>query len=62
MMLTLTCNHCHEAITAADEDELVTRVQTHVRGHAQEHGGGGHVPTREQILARLHHPRHVTKP
>lgn len=53
MTLSLTCKNCHTTINAGDEDELVTRVQAHVRDHS-EHHGRRHIPSREQILARLH--------
>lgn len=56
MTFSLTCRHCHRAITGADEDDLVLRVQDHVREHAHEHGRS-HAVTREQILARLHRDR-----
>jgi len=49
MTVSMTCRHCNEAITADDEDELVTRVQTHFLGHE-----GGPELTREHILSRLH--------
>lgn len=49
MTLSLTCPRCHTAITAGDEDDLVARVQAHVR---DDHGGR-HTPAREHILARL---------
>lgn len=49
-MLSLTCPRCHAVITADDEENLVARVQAHVR---DDHGGG-HVPSRKHILALLH--------
>jgi hypothetical protein len=49
MTLSLTCKRCNEVITGHDEDELVTRVQTHVRLHTRLHA-----VSREQVLARLH--------
>jgi len=49
MTITMTCKRCDAEITATDEDELVTAVQSHIRDH-----GGEHAPSREQILARLH--------
>lgn len=48
--ISLTCKRCGVVITAGDEDELVTQVQTH---HDREHDGA-HVLSRKQILARLH--------
>ncbi len=65
MALSLTCNHCHEVVTGEDEDELVARVQNHVRGHAHDHGrdhGRDHAVSREQILARLRRPHLEEKP
>ena len=50
MTISLTCKRCGAAITANDEDELVTKVQTH---HTRDHDGA-HAPSREQILTRLH--------
>jgi hypothetical protein len=41
-------------ITAGDEEELVAHVQAHVR---DDHGGG-HPPSREHILTRLHRQAH----
>ena len=52
MTLSLTCNSCNEAITGADEDELVARVQAHVREHSRLHGVS-HTLSRDQVLARL---------
>jgi predicted small metal-binding protein len=53
MALTLTCKNCRQPIAGQDEDELVTRVQAHVRAHADGHGRGrNHEITREQILTR----------
>ncbi|WP_326718411.1 MULTISPECIES: hypothetical protein [unclassified Streptomyces] len=54
MTLTLTCKNCQEAMTGETEDELVARVQDHVRGHSERHGGPPHTVSREQVLARLH--------
>lgn len=51
MILSLTCPRCGALVTADDEDKLVTRVQLHVR---VDHGGP-HSPSRDHILARLHH-------
>lgn len=53
MTLSLTCKRCQEVITGDDEDELVTRVQAHVRGHSRLHGRF-HAVSQEQVLARLH--------
>jgi predicted small metal-binding protein len=50
MTLSLTCKGCGKAITADNEDELVTVLQSHI---VQDHNSA-HSPTREQILARLH--------
>ena len=61
MTLSLTCKHCDEVITGDGEDELVARVQTHVRGHARGHRRG-HAVSREQILARLHRQHPEEKP
>lgn len=49
MTLSLTCTRCKEVITADGEDELVSRVQAHVRSHSRVHA-----VSREQVLARLH--------
>ena len=49
MTMTLTCPRCDAAIDAEDEDDLVARVQAHVReGHDLEH-----ILPRKHILARL---------
>ena len=45
----MNCRRCAITITASDEDELVTRVQDHVRTHP-----GMPELTREHILNRLH--------
>ncbi len=50
MSLTINCPRCDTPITAQDEDDLVQKVQTHVR---QDHGLKGTLP-RKHILARLH--------
>jgi hypothetical protein len=50
MTLSVTCPRCGAVITARDEDELVARVQAHVR---DDHNAG-HRPSRKHILARLH--------
>ena len=50
MALSLTCPRCEAVITAGDEDDLVAKVQAHVR---DDHGGV-HSPSREHIRARLH--------
>ncbi len=49
MSLSMTCKHCGTAISADDEEELVTGVQSHARTHGDE-------PelTPEHILGRLH--------
>lgn len=52
MTLNLTCKRCDEILAGKTEDELVARVQAHVRGHADKHGQD-HAPTRAQILRRL---------
>ena len=49
MTLTLNCPRCNAAITAEDEDDLVEKVQTHVR---DDHGLDHTLP-RKHILARL---------
>jgi hypothetical protein len=50
MTLILTCTRCDAVITADDEDDLVAKVQTHVR---DDHGLT-HALSRKHILARLH--------
>jgi predicted small metal-binding protein len=50
MTLILTCPRCDARITANDEDELVAKVQSHVR---DDHGAT-HALSRKHILARLH--------
>jgi hypothetical protein len=57
MTVSVTCNRCHELITAEDEDELVAQVEVHARDHGGAHGQ--HVPSREHILAhvRPHNPK-----
>ncbi len=52
MTRSMKCNRCGEVLTGSAEDDLVDRVQAHVRGHACDHGRD-HAPSREQILARL---------
>jgi uncharacterized C2H2 Zn-finger protein len=49
MTISLTCPRCDAVITARDEDELVVRVQAHVR----DAHDAGHCPSRKHILARL---------
>ena len=49
MNLTMNCRRCDVTITADNEDELVTRVQDHVRTHP-----GMPELTREHILGRLY--------
>lgn len=48
MSVSLPCRRCGALITADDEDELVTKIQTHARN---DHD---HTPAREHILAHLH--------
>ncbi len=50
MPLTINCPRCDTPITALDEDDLVQKVQTHVR---QDHKLAHTLP-RKHILARLH--------
>lgn len=50
MSLTINCPRCDTPITAHDQDDLVQKVQTHVR---QDHGLTHPLP-RKHILARLH--------
>lgn len=52
MTLALTCTRCQQKITAADEDDLVTRVQDHVAGHGRDHDRSHHI-TRDHVLRRL---------
>jgi hypothetical protein len=52
MTISLTCKRCGTTISAEDTDGLVTDVQNHVAEHGRKHGRH-HIPTREQILARL---------
>ena len=49
MSVSTTCKGCGVALTADDEDALVTKVQAHL---AEAHPGG-HSPSREQVLAVL---------
>jgi hypothetical protein len=49
MPLTINCPRCDTPITAQDEDDLVQKVQTHVR---DDHGLSHTLP-RKHILARL---------
>lgn len=56
MTLSLTCRNCKLAISGEDEDELVAHVQEHVREHGRAQGVT-HVPSPEQILARLNRHR-----
>lgn len=46
-MLITACKGCGLEITGRDEDELVTKVQSHI-SEVHQHG---HTPTREQVLA-----------
>ncbi len=54
MSLTVNCPRCNAVIDAEDEDDLVAKVQTHVR---DDHGLEHTLP-RKHILARL---RHITE-
>ncbi len=49
MTLNLNCPRCKAEITGDDEDDLVAKVQSHVR---DEHGAT-HAVSRKHILARL---------
>lgn len=49
MPLTINCPRCDTPITAQDEDDLVEKVQTHVR----EDHGLAHTLPRKHIIARL---------
>ena len=49
MPVTMTCRRCDIPISADNEDELVARVQDHVRTHP-----GMPELTGEHVLARLH--------
>jgi hypothetical protein len=49
MPLTINCPRCDTPITAHDEDDLVQKVQTHVR---EDHGLSRTLP-RRHILAHL---------
>ncbi len=49
MSLTTNCPRCDTPITAQDKDDLVEKVQTHVR----EDHGLKHTLPRKHILARL---------
>lgn len=50
MTVSLTCPRCDAEITADGEDDLVDKVQSHIR---DDHGAT-HALSREHILARLH--------
>jgi predicted small metal-binding protein len=56
MTMTLNCPRCDAVIDAEDEDDLVAKVQDHVR----EDHGLDHTMPRKHILARLRTvgPRH----
>jgi predicted small metal-binding protein len=56
MTMTLNCPRCDAVIDAEDEDDLVAKVQDHVR---EDHGLDHTIP-RKHILARLRtvRPRH----
>jgi len=47
MTISTTCKGCGLELSADNEDELVSAVQTHL---AEAHPGG-HSPSREQVLA-----------
>jgi predicted small metal-binding protein len=49
MTMTLKCPRCNAVIAAEDEDDLVVKVQTHVR---EDHGLEHTLPSKH-ILARL---------
>jgi predicted small metal-binding protein len=49
MSFTINCPRCDATITAEDEDDLVAKVQTHVR----EDHGLEHTLPRKHVLARL---------
>lgn len=49
MTFTMTCPRCEAVITGADEDDLVAKVQVHVR---DDHGFQQPLP-RKHVLARL---------
>ncbi len=56
MSMSLACPRCETVIDAEDEDELVAKVQQHVR---EDHGLDHTLPAKH-ILARLRRsgPRH----
>ena len=56
MSLTMGCPRCEKVIEARDENDLVAKVQQHVR---EDHGLGHTLPAKH-ILARLRRegPRH----
>ncbi|HLH64619.1 MAG TPA: DUF1059 domain-containing protein [Solirubrobacteraceae bacterium] len=49
MTITMSCPRCDAVIDAADEDDLVAKVQQHVR---EDHGLDHTMPAKH-ILARL---------
>jgi predicted small metal-binding protein len=49
MTITANCPRCDTTITAEDEEDLVTKVQT----HAREDHGLAHTLPRKHILALL---------
>jgi predicted small metal-binding protein len=51
MPITASCPRCDYTITANDEDELVTKVEAHVR---DDHGLTHEMP-RKHVLAMLKH-------
>jgi hypothetical protein len=50
MTVRVPCLTCGGVLTADEEDDLVTQVQTRVR----DKHNGAHVPSRDHILAYLH--------
>ena len=56
--LQVACPRCETIIAAADEDDLVNKVQAHVR---DDHGLGHTLP-RKHILARLRRIRETEAP
>jgi len=55
MALTVNCPRCEKVIHAEDEDDLVLKIQTHVRDDHQL----PHTLPRKHILARLRD--HITE-
>lgn len=58
MPMTLNCPRCDFVLTAEDEDDLVAKVQTHVR----EDHGLEHTLPRKHIVARLRREPPSTQP